>query len=294
MENKKEKLKILVCAHKPDSQIRNYPPYMPIQVGAALHPEMDLGFQKDNVGDNISEKNPRYCELSAIYWGWKNIKDVEYLGLAHYRRYFDIDINDSNVDKWMKGCDMIVVDKGLNHSFMINYFSVAMGTTKEDFWIYMNELIKMYPQYTKQIYDYYFNNHRYIPCTMFIAKKEIFDEFCEFVFPLFQKLENQLRQHPYSRQNRNIAYFGEFSLGLFIHCRKLRVKMAPMIKDGKSSRLNFKQNIKKHLFGLYIRAYSFLRNIDKKQRIIMIPDDVKLGLRNDGYELSELEKCNNS
>ena len=93
MENKKEKLKILVCAHKPDSQIRNYPPYMPIQVGAALHPEMDLGFQKDNVGDNISEKNPRYCELSAIYWGWKNIKDVEYQGLAHYRRYFDIDIN---------------------------------------------------------------------------------------------------------------------------------------------------------------------------------------------------------
>ena len=96
MESKKEKLTILVCAHKPDEHIRNYPPYKAIQVGAALHPEMDLGFLKDNVGDNISEKNPKYCEWSALYWGWKNLNNVEYKGLAHYRRYFDIDINQEN------------------------------------------------------------------------------------------------------------------------------------------------------------------------------------------------------
>ena len=285
MEKKKEKLKILVCAHKPDEQIRNYPPYMPIQVGAALHPEMDLGFQKDNVGDNISEKNPRYCELSAIYWGWKNIKNVEYLGLAHYRRYFDIDINENNVDEWMKGCDIIVLDLPLQHSYNTNYINAAMGTTKEDFWIYMNELIRMYPQYTSEIYNYYFNNHRYIPCTMFITKKELYDKFCEFVFPLFQQLENKLKKHPYSRQNRDIAYFGEYSLGLFISCQKLKVKRVPIVKDGKSFRLSFPNNIKRYLFELHIRTYALLRNIFKKNRTIKMPDDVKLGLRNDGYDL---------
>ena len=289
MENKKEKLKILVCAHKPDSQIRNYPPYMPIQVGAALHPEMDLGFQKDNVGDNISEKNPRYCELSAIYWGWKNIKDVEYLGLAHYRRYFDIDINEGNVDKWMKGCDMMVADKALNYSCNDNCLSLVALTSMEDFWIYLSEFRKMYPQYASHINDYFFDNYRFNQYTMFISKKELYDEFCEFIFPVFDKLEKIIRQHPYSRQNRNIAYFGEFSLGLFIHCRNLKVKRIPIIMNNKSFRLNFKQKIKRTLFELHIRTYAFFRSFVKKRRIRMIPDDVKLGLKNDGYDLSEYE-----
>lgn len=48
---------------------------------------LDLGYQKDNEGDNISAKNPYYCELTGIYYAWKNIP-AEYLGLVHYRRYF--------------------------------------------------------------------------------------------------------------------------------------------------------------------------------------------------------------
>ena len=90
MEKKEPKIKILVACHKADSAIRQDDIYMPIQVGKALHPELDLGFQGDDTGDNISEKNGSYCELTAIYWAWKNLKDVDYIGLAHYRRYFDI------------------------------------------------------------------------------------------------------------------------------------------------------------------------------------------------------------
>lgn len=43
--------------------------YLPIQVGAALHPA--LGYVPDNTGYNISDKNPNYCELTALYWAWK-------------------------------------------------------------------------------------------------------------------------------------------------------------------------------------------------------------------------------
>ena len=62
-----QKLKIIVCAHKADSRIRNYAPYVPVHGGKALHPDMDLGFIGDDTGDNISEKNPFYSEWSVIY-----------------------------------------------------------------------------------------------------------------------------------------------------------------------------------------------------------------------------------
>lgn len=71
MEKRKPRLKILVACHKADHAIRQDDNYMPIQVGKALHPELNLGFQCDNTGDNISEKNGSYCELTALYWAWK-------------------------------------------------------------------------------------------------------------------------------------------------------------------------------------------------------------------------------
>ena len=81
-------VKILVSCHKKDV-MASQEPYMPIHVGKALHPELDLGIQGDNIGDNISEKNGSYCELTGMYWAWKNLKDVDIIGLCHYRRYFD-------------------------------------------------------------------------------------------------------------------------------------------------------------------------------------------------------------
>ena len=88
-------IKILVAAHKkywmPDDSV-----FLPIQVGAALHPA--LGYIPDNTGDNISAKNPNYCELTALYWAWKNL-DCEYIGLCHYRRYFGHKVHSKDIEK---------------------------------------------------------------------------------------------------------------------------------------------------------------------------------------------------
>lgn len=78
---------IMVCAHKRDACLAE-PPYLPVQVGRAIARE-DLGYTGDDSGENISAKNRNYCELTAQYWAWKNRSDADYIGLCHYRRYFD-------------------------------------------------------------------------------------------------------------------------------------------------------------------------------------------------------------
>ena len=77
-------VKIIIATHKkyrmPDDEM-----YVPVQVGA--EGKDDLGYTRDNTGDNISSLNPQFCELTGLYWAWKNL-DADYVGLAHYRRHF--------------------------------------------------------------------------------------------------------------------------------------------------------------------------------------------------------------
>lgn len=68
--------------------------YIPIHVGASCVSETntgskDLGYVKDDTGQNISSKNSEYSELTAVYWAWRNLS-AEYVGLVHYRRYFSV------------------------------------------------------------------------------------------------------------------------------------------------------------------------------------------------------------
>ena len=87
----KRKISVIIAAHKeyrmPEDSL-----YLPLHVGAEGKTDengnpLDLGYLKDNTGDNISAKNPMYCELTGLYWAWKNL-DSDYIGLAHYRRHF--------------------------------------------------------------------------------------------------------------------------------------------------------------------------------------------------------------
>lgn len=78
-------VKILVCYHK-DSTLISNDVYTPIHVGKK-NSNVNLPFIGDDTGDNISELNGLYCELTGLYWGWKNM-DADYIGLCHYRRIF--------------------------------------------------------------------------------------------------------------------------------------------------------------------------------------------------------------
>ena len=88
------KIQIIVAAHKA-YRMPTDPMYLPLHVGKAGK-DLELGFQGDNTGENISEKNATYCELTGLYWAWKNL-NADYIGLAHYRRHFR---GKSGKDKW--------------------------------------------------------------------------------------------------------------------------------------------------------------------------------------------------
>ena len=81
-----KKIKLIIATHK-EYQMPNDSIYLPLHVGA--EGKKDLGYDKDNSGDNISNKNSNYCELTGLYWAWKNLKD-DYIGLVHYRRHFTL------------------------------------------------------------------------------------------------------------------------------------------------------------------------------------------------------------
>ena len=92
------KINILVCCHK-ECELPKNDIYLPIHVGRAIS-KINLDIQPDDLMegkscDNISDLNGIFCEMTALYWAWKNLytrgADVEYIGLCHYRRYFDAD-----------------------------------------------------------------------------------------------------------------------------------------------------------------------------------------------------------
>jgi len=79
-------MKVVVAVHKRYDVLWNET-YLPVHAGVAR--SEDIGYARDDQGVSISEKNDLYCELTALYWAWKNLP-ADALGLMHYRRYLGI------------------------------------------------------------------------------------------------------------------------------------------------------------------------------------------------------------
>ena len=234
MEEKKQpRIKILVACHKADPNIRQDDIYMPIQVGKALHPELDLGFQCDNTGDNISEKNGSYCELTALYWAWKNLKDVDYIGLCHYRRYFNM--TNEELSKAINSCDILLA-KPLTLPTSV-YNELVYWTCLEDTTIFIDSLLSLFPEYKEDVISYYFMGNKFSQCNMMLMSKEMFDDYCNFIFPVLQLTESRLKISGYTRQRRVLGYLAETALGLWAKHNNLNVKTVEIVMDTPSNRI---------------------------------------------------------
>lgn len=209
-----------------DSPLRNaYDPpkwVHPIQAGAALA-EHYIADIRDNEGDNISEKNGNYSELTALYWIWKNAGEKSkrekdgskagergkegsrYLGLFHYRRILDVTEEDI---RRLREHDIDVV---LPYP-AIQYPSIEehhKRYVKDSDWKAMElALEQSAPEYAKGLEKImsqpYFYNYN-----MLIAKDNVFRDFCGWLFPVLKRTEELSSPKGWERSDRYIGYLGE-------------------------------------------------------------------------------------
>ena len=180
---------ILVAAHKkcvtPDD-----PMYMLIHAGSALSNAVIENAVSDSTGDNISEKNRKYCELTAVYWAWKNLK-ADYIGLCHYRRYFcnrrKKPLSQEEIDKLTAKYE-IILPRERNYFIETNYDQFVHAHGAESLEKTERIISSHTPEYS-EAYKRVMNRthgHRF---NMFIMKWECFDAYCSWLFPILFDLE---------------------------------------------------------------------------------------------------------
>lgn len=275
---------LLVCAHKPDSYTRNKGVYKAIQVGSDLHPDMNLGYQKDNTGENISSRNAAWSELTAIYWGWKNVRHVEYMGLCHYRRYLDVDISEQTIERLIQGHDILLCDYYKATQYDIVSRGLITALSQEDYWLYIDTMLAIHPDTKDALLKYMYDTNTFVPYTIFVARKALYDEFCEFMFPVLFELEKRILPHSHSRQRRVIGYFGEWTLGLFVIYKNLKARKYNLVMSGQTVKTCYPWwrtvlgNMKRAIITRIIGGRH-------PQTDFHVPQDILTGFRNDGIKL---------
>lgn len=239
---KQPKIKILVAYHK-DSPIVKTDCLIPIQVGRSLAKEK-LDMIGDDTGDNISSKNPNYCELTALYWAWKNqdkLDNPDYLGLFHYRRLFDFNDCDEPFfyDFSKKTCDKFGWNDEKIIKYCQNYDIISAPIVdvhppfKENKTISVKKLYKIshrlsdlkttikiikekYPEYYQTTKDY-INSKKSSYFNMSIMKKEIFNDYCNWLFDILFEVEKRITIPSDPYQSRVFGFLGERLLNIYIN-----------------------------------------------------------------------------
>lgn len=281
------KVIILVATHKLDGVYKDKV-YMPIQVGKALS-DLDLGFQGDDTGDNISEKNSMFCELTAHYWAWKNLKDVDYIGLCHYRRYFDLKVTEENIKDLMSDCDLII-PTAIHHSATL-YNAKLKTMSGEDVAIFFKVMKEKFPKYYCTAVNYIMNNNKDYAYNMLICSRGCYEDLMNFVFSFLFECEKYVMLSPYTNSKRIFGFFSEYLIPIYFFAHKLRIKETPLISMLSAGQMHYIQGRESCLR----QFISFLRmkvaNPHKKCKY-EIPQSVLNGLFRDGildanFQLSE-------
>lgn len=309
-----------------DSEIVNNPLYINVRCGAIFDERKNCKTLGDNTGDNISEKRLYIGESTVEYWAWKNIK-AEYYGLCHYRRYLSFSdtwyptssegfitldklsrheeekyglLNANKMEQIIRKYDMLIAEPSLvmrrrpihhKHETVMELWNAWPSLIDIRYIDLMLELIdKMRPQYSDAAREY-LNGlyHRGYQC--YIMKRELFEELCDFKYPIMFEAERRFDSTPfdktYKREQhiRTVGFIGEVLYGIFIQYQitKGNVKYKELQtlfivhpqKGSKSDTKVLKQagihgkNFVKKFLGKVSPAYRVaLRNEERLEKII--------------------------
>ena len=227
MKKKPFSVKIIVTTHKKYWMPKD-PMYLPMQVGASVKKAdgkmQDLGYTKDNTGDNISEKNPLFCELTGLYWAWKNL-DADYIGLVHYRRHFGGRKMCQNPFKKiltrkelqpMLGQYRVFVPEKRHYYIETLYSHYQHTHYVEHLYETRGIISKMCPEYL-ETYDKVIRRTSGHMFNMMIMDRELLDEYCTWLFKILFELEKKVDVRQLSFfQGRYCGRVGEIILNVWL------------------------------------------------------------------------------
>ena len=188
-----EDLKIFIVTHK-ECELPQLEGYHSLLVGAngkQLSQKFDY---YDNTGDNISDKNSSYCELTGLYWIWKNV-DADILGLCHYRRFFSAARMSISPAHYLKAEQIRAIMR--DHDVILPrrlYFrtriadAVRIAPNKADLEEIRTALAALYPDYIAD-YESYLNQRSWYMFNMCIMKRERLAAYCEWIFSVLAYIE---------------------------------------------------------------------------------------------------------
>jgi hypothetical protein len=216
------KIKLIICYHKPDILFKDEI-ITPIHLGRSLaikkakgKTDAQLQWLLDNMigddtGDNISNKNESYNELTGIYWAWKNYEKLgnpEFIGVMHYRRHFYYGETDKNVLEFCEIGENYFKEIGYDPNIfehLLDGYDFAAHISKvdcirkhyadnhklQDLNIALKIMGELYPEYIHTA-SQYINQGEGCFCNMFIFPKFMFFDYCKWLFSILDEFEKKV------------------------------------------------------------------------------------------------------
>lgn len=237
------KIKLFVATHERDVAFPTNPLVTPIQVGAALVGERFAGMSHDDEGESISGKNLSYCELTAQWWAWKNV-DADYYGFMHYRRYFSfsderfetnhfgdvlLEMNDDatlarlgydeeRMRSVIEGYDVLVPEQGVfvEGWTIREQYELSWQHRIEDLDCVMDIIRERHPEFV-DVAERYLSGRAGYFCNMFIMRRELFFDYCAWLFDILSEHERRRDISGYDIQSYRVSgYLGERLCGIYL------------------------------------------------------------------------------
>lgn len=274
-------VKIFTITHKPFTPPTD-PMFLPLHVGRAN--AEDLGFMGDHTGDSISHLNPYFCELTGMYWVWKNYREADYIGICHYRRYLINEegfvYTEAQIEELLQQYDMITTKLLTLPGSYYNGFAVNHHI--KDL-IHTGEVIKeKYPDYLDIFEELVHGPHTYFG-NIFITSKPNYDRYCSWLFDILFEVQKRTDFTGYNDYHKRLfGFLSEFLQTIWIRYHKLSVHecMVGMIGEKYETRILKEQLASCFEKRDYLSAKQhFLDCYHKRPDVLMEASDVNGELR---------------
>lgn len=202
--------------------------YLPLHVGRykASRKGLDIGYTGDDTGDHISQKNPYYCELTGLYWCWKN-QPADYLGLAHYRRQYSVKpwlfrkfhtkqesvMTAAELDRLLDKYDVILPKKrnyvieNIREHYLHTHYREPLEAMEQLLREEYADYVPYYEKVMRRRSAHMFN--------MYVMRRDLSDAYCAWIFELLEKLEPRINADVCSYSPFQARVYGRLSELLF-------------------------------------------------------------------------------